>query len=1314
MYRSVVTLANVKISTELICQAPQPHRFLLNAAKTLSKIKFDKNPAYEKLSIWRLACILAEIDFTHKLALYNKNFLGCFNFVEIISRTEFLCYSYSLLKGYSRFGLRTEITKEGLDKLAVEISEESYKPRPLKRIVVAEKSGKKKVLGIANTRDKIVQKALYLILCDIFSPIFSDCNYGFRYNDTPHSALYTIEVFWKNVVWFIKPCFVQKFEKVNYKLLMSLVKQRIRDLKIEKIIWGTFKAGFINPWYLTSNKLSAWKEITSTSILNPLLTNIYWNELDKWVIKVLLPKYSFHNEHTKLNCTNSVYYKLKNPWYEKWLEALNFTTEMTFKLGITKHERLLKPIFTKKINFYSFSILTHENYLYYIRYANDFMFGLFGVKSVGVKIVQEVAYLFKHLIRIHGLITFILLSICEFGLVKLSLKSFYKKVDKRFINTLSIKNVAIDPKLSYKVNWKGKSYLLRLLITRNQNTNYNFYSNNFLFWDKYGASLSNVKTYRYSTNCVNKLITPLPKSSIEVLERKINIAGLFFKEAWKIKKNLPGSLKDVLTSNKRIEDVKFLSLCNSENLKATWVQIKNHPDILVFKALNELKNEWLVQTSESLIKNKHGFGIERETCSLKKKQETKSFTINSFRTKIIEKSVLNQVEPYLEGFWEWTEIDKIAYDRKVKKLGKNYFIKRKGKGCFEKKIVTPQVFSYLSVGSRLGLSYHDALKAIKFWPTSTMWFLDYEVNKTFEDVNKKRLINLCKKRIPSLRICALIEQIISTNLSKRFKVMFEKRRLVQKSTLSPFLYNIYMHELDSYLENIINGEQGNGIGVKISKVTEKHYKTNNELNLNKVHLALKKYGSIEGVKETVRNKKEDFYKKYGRKKTVNTENWRVRYIRHVDDFLIGIVGTKLLAEVIKGKVNTFLRSNLHLQYKKDDLVNKSHKPVSFLGFFIELSAYQRKTHVADTYQEAIARYKNRAVAKIVSINRRIGKSYGHVIQKALLLTFKTYLKRKNNLQETALKITQDSRWKSNAVIDLAIDHKKKEIDRKANFTMDYVREAINILPLPQNEKKKALIWSNFEKLRLKFLKGLDSIQKELSRDYQGIEVSSILKRKDTLCNQSIKDKAYTKSAKEPTKIYNQIGLGEKSLKRIKIRAPIREIVDRLRTKGFFHPIKNRVSSNRFIAGFNEIEIVTCYNSIINFLLGYYRPADNLSQIKSVVVLLKQGCIFTLAHKHNKTASWAYTKYTKNAVIKENDKIITQLRSSEELTQILRKFFTPSTRFEKDLSQLSQSYLFYLCKTNKLFLKCELKTSIIKNIKLHYHPPTRKVKKANLF
>ena len=71
----------------------------------------------------------------------------------------------------------------------------------------------------------------------------------------------------------------------------------------------------------------------------------------------------------------------------------------------------------------------------------------------------------------------------------------------------------------------------------------------------------------------------------------------------------------------------------------------------------------------------------------------------------------------------------------------------------------------------------------------------------------------------------------------------------------------------------------------------------------------------------------------------------MQYIRYVDDFLIGIVGLRSLVLNAQKQIDTFIKSDLHLKIKQNQIVNRNEGSVKFLAFQIYFAAFYKKTRV---------------------------------------------------------------------------------------------------------------------------------------------------------------------------------------------------------------------------------------------------------------------------------------------------------------------------------------------------------------------------------
>jgi retron-type reverse transcriptase len=138
-----------------------------------------------------LALSLERIQEIKELSVDTKRVLRGLDIISIIANPAFLLYCYKEIKKRKNpVGIEDvipmEMTSNGFIKLAKELAEGKYRPRPTKRINI---SGR----GIASTKDKVVQQALLLVLSEIFEPIFLDESHGFRPGRSCHSALKEIQ-----------------------------------------------------------------------------------------------------------------------------------------------------------------------------------------------------------------------------------------------------------------------------------------------------------------------------------------------------------------------------------------------------------------------------------------------------------------------------------------------------------------------------------------------------------------------------------------------------------------------------------------------------------------------------------------------------------------------------------------------------------------------------------------------------------------------------------------------------------------------------------------------------------------------------------------------------------------------------------------------------------------------------------------------------------------------------------------------------------------------------------------------------------------
>jgi len=123
----------------------------------------------------------------------------CINAFEVMANINTLLLAYRAIKskpGNMTQGVDSE-TLDGIDlkwfeQTSKSLLNESYSPRPVRRVQIPKPNGKTRPLGIGSPRDKIVQQALKLVIEPILEKIFQDSSHGFRPKRGCHTALKTI------------------------------------------------------------------------------------------------------------------------------------------------------------------------------------------------------------------------------------------------------------------------------------------------------------------------------------------------------------------------------------------------------------------------------------------------------------------------------------------------------------------------------------------------------------------------------------------------------------------------------------------------------------------------------------------------------------------------------------------------------------------------------------------------------------------------------------------------------------------------------------------------------------------------------------------------------------------------------------------------------------------------------------------------------------------------------------------------------------------------------------------------------------------
>ena len=168
--------------------------------------------------------------------------------------------------------------QENWIKLKDELTEGRYQPQAILGISIPKRSGGERLLGIPTTFDRMIQQAIHQELSPMLEPEFSEFSYGFRPGKNAGQAILQVQRYINEGFWYIVDIDLKSFfDEVNHDYLMNLVKCKVNDPELLRLIWRYLRS----PIQIKGKLVKRRKGVPQGGPLSPLLSNIVLNELDK-------------------------------------------------------------------------------------------------------------------------------------------------------------------------------------------------------------------------------------------------------------------------------------------------------------------------------------------------------------------------------------------------------------------------------------------------------------------------------------------------------------------------------------------------------------------------------------------------------------------------------------------------------------------------------------------------------------------------------------------------------------------------------------------------------------------------------------------------------------------------------------------------------------------------------------------------------------------------------------------------------------------------------------------------------------------------
>jgi group II intron reverse transcriptase/maturase len=212
----------------------------------------------------------------------------CFTALAHHVTPEFLVETWGLMNRRGASGIDGETAGEferdlnqRVKQIVARLKAGAYRAPAVRRVEIPKGDGRMRPLGIPTVEDRLLQRAVARILEAIYEADFLEVSYGFRPGRNPHQALHTLRdhIVGGRVNYVYEADIRGFFDHLNHEWLMKMLKLRIGDPVILKLIGKWLKAGvMINGVVIVNAEGSP-----QGGPISPILANIYLHyALDLW------------------------------------------------------------------------------------------------------------------------------------------------------------------------------------------------------------------------------------------------------------------------------------------------------------------------------------------------------------------------------------------------------------------------------------------------------------------------------------------------------------------------------------------------------------------------------------------------------------------------------------------------------------------------------------------------------------------------------------------------------------------------------------------------------------------------------------------------------------------------------------------------------------------------------------------------------------------------------------------------------------------------------------------------------------------------